>query len=612
MQDGNAKQLVAEKIKSATNILVTVSSNPSVDELSAALGLTLLLNKMDKHATAVFSGTIPPAITFLEPDKTFESTTDSLRDFIIALDKDKADRLRYKVEDDVVRIFITPYRTTITADDLDFSQGDFNVELIIALGVEKQDDLDKAIIAHGRILHDATVVTLNTGDKTSSLGAVDWQDKTASSLSEMLVSVSESLGSGMLDQQIANALLTGIVAATERFRNNRTSPKVMTMAAQLMAAGANQQLIATKLEEGRALKPANVDGSTELKEGASSKVEKSEASARPNGEMLIEHTPSEQAADKADKLADEAEERLSKQLETAGPQPATSTETIKQALEKDTAAAKKPASSWRGREIQPPTMGSPLSATSEEALSDKLEAEDKDKNRTILTHDVHTLDSDSSLLPPAPSGDEDERPAGEAASYIVGQKLPPVVSPAPETPTPPEPEPKAEASAPKSPPVEPKPEPTTPLSSSEPVLNYEPTPEHPPEKTLIDLEREAHAHAQAAAETAAPAAATKTVVDQARATIGDAVNDPDHPSAIQGLTSASDNPNPAVPQPAPSPDFTLPMPDMNTLPPLPPTFEQSAQPPSVAQPSPVVPPPADKQPPAASNDPGQFKIPGQP
>ena len=82
MNDQKIKQQIVEKLKSSSNILITVSSSPSVDELSAALGLTLLVNKMDKHGTAIFSGSVPPAITFLEPDKTFENTTDSLRDFI--------------------------------------------------------------------------------------------------------------------------------------------------------------------------------------------------------------------------------------------------------------------------------------------------------------------------------------------------------------------------------------------------------------------------------------------------------------------------------------------------------------------------------------------------
>ncbi len=243
----NPKQSVVERLKSATNILVTVSSNPSVDQLAACIGFTLLLNKLGKHATAVFSGAVPSTLEFLQPEKTLEKNTDSLQDFIIALDKSKADKLRYKVEDDVVRIFITPYRTSISEKDLDFSLGDFNVDVVVAIGVLKKEELDQAIIAHGRILHDATVLSVTAGENISDIGSINWHEQGASSLSEMLVSISESFQSGLLDPQMATAFLTGIVAETERFSNAKTTPKVMTMSAQLMAAGANQQLIATKL-----------------------------------------------------------------------------------------------------------------------------------------------------------------------------------------------------------------------------------------------------------------------------------------------------------------------------------------------------------------------------
>jgi len=251
MNDDKTRQQIVEKIANSANILVTVSNDPSVDALSAALGLAIMLNKLSKHTTAIFSGAIPPAITFLDPEKTFESSTDSLRDFIIALDKEKADHLRYKVDGDVVKIFITPYRTTISDKDLEFSQGDYNVELVLALGVENQTHLDSALEAHGSILHDATVITISTGQGSSSLGSIDWRDESASSLSEMLVTLADIIkgDTPLIDQQVATALLTGIVAETDRFSNTKTSSKVMTIAAQLMAAGADQQLIASKLQE---------------------------------------------------------------------------------------------------------------------------------------------------------------------------------------------------------------------------------------------------------------------------------------------------------------------------------------------------------------------------
>ena len=272
----DTKEQIVKQITEGKNVLVTVGTNPSVDELASALGLTLLLGKLDKHVTAVFSGDTPPAIEFLDPEVTFENTVDSLRDFIIALSKEKADKLRYKVEDDVVKIFITPYKTIIGEKDLEFSQGDFNVDVVIALGVEKSEELDKAITAHGRILHDASVVTINAGSHKSSLGTVNWNDEQASSIAEMLVALAPLLGNDLLDEQTSTALLTGIVAETNRFSNERTTPKVMTISAQLMAAGANQQLVATNLRQ----------------EGMISESLRSEKADQPhddNGEMVLEH-----------------------------------------------------------------------------------------------------------------------------------------------------------------------------------------------------------------------------------------------------------------------------------------------------------------------------------
>jgi hypothetical protein len=246
--DPNIKQSVIDRLKQTNNVLVTVKNNPNIDELSACIGFTLFLNKLGKHATAVFSGEVPSLIEFLKPEYTLECNTDSLRDFIIALDKSKADKLRYKVEDKVVKIYITPYKTSLSQEDLEFSQGDFNVDVVVALGVHKRDELDQAITAHGRILHDATIISVNN-TKPADLGALNWNDSKASSLSEMLASLVDLMQPNSYDNQIATAFLAGIVSETDRFSNTKTTSATMSLSAKLMAAGANQQLVASKLQE---------------------------------------------------------------------------------------------------------------------------------------------------------------------------------------------------------------------------------------------------------------------------------------------------------------------------------------------------------------------------
>ena len=240
---------VAERVRASDNVLVALSKDPSVDELSAALGLTFILDKMGKHATAIFSGAVPNAIEFLEPEKTFETNTNSLQDFIIALDKEKADHLRYKIDGDYVKVFITPYKTTIDEGDMEFSHGDYNVDLVIALNVASSDDLDSALTEYGRIMHDASSINISAS-VPGKFGDLEWGDPAASSVSEMVFDLAQAIkekGKENVDKPTATALLAGIVAATNRFSNERTTPETMAVASKLMACGADQQLISSSI-----------------------------------------------------------------------------------------------------------------------------------------------------------------------------------------------------------------------------------------------------------------------------------------------------------------------------------------------------------------------------
>ena len=587
-----------------------------------------MLNKLDKHATAVVSGDIPPAISFLDPEKTFENTVDSLRDFIIALDKEKADHLRYKVDGDVVKIFITPYRTTITQDDLDFSQGDYNVELVLALGVKNKEHMDQALSAHGRILHDATVATLTCGEETSDLGSIDWHESNASSLSEMLVSLSESLKSEepLLDEQSSTALLTGIVAATDRFSNNRTSSKVMTMAAQLMAAGANQQLIAAKLAEAHAIGGANSDGSTDLTEDKPTKVSKA-AKKKDDGELSITHqeesssTPVEEAKVDAAKSADDV---LAEQLRSvAGARPTVDElkEDLKSANEELEADIEKtaqppevmlPPVARVDEEVKgAPTLGGVLNATTEQAERDKIAEENADQNHTILTHTDGDYVGDQQPTFQAPFNaasrkDEpasvdifqDEKPAADLGQTDIYATDAQAVAP-------------PDLSAPLPPP---------PLVSTPP-----PAPE-PIATPVVDKSQE-HQDAQAAvaaAYAAAPFDPANNPVESAGAQpLGEIIHNDTAPvmptaSGMPGFEATPLPPTPAIPLPPPpmappmppaAPDLSAPLPPPpapvaatdQLQGPLPP--EQLGQIFGATQPAPVPPP--------APNDPNQFKIPGQ-
>lgn len=367
----NQKQQAAERIKQANNILVTVSNNPSVDQLAACIGLTLSLNKMGKHATAVFSGQVPSTLEFLQPEKTIERNTDSLRDFIIALDKSKADKLRYKVEDKMVRIFITPYRTSINEKDLEFSQGDFNVDVVVALGVHNQADLDQAITTHGRILHDAVIITLNV-KPGGELGTINWLDPNASSLSELGVQLIDVLDKRLMDGQIATSFLTGIVAETDRFSNSNTSPQTMSLSAELMSAGANQQLVATKLEE-----PAPAPPQAPLaKQGAQPEPEAPAVKKPDDGTLEITH-----------------EDKPSNKPEDKAPKPLEIPEIPEEKAESATPTPPKP-------ETPPPSLPEPVAETPPPSPEPETPQVHIDEHGTLAPIESEVADADEALLPP--------------------------------------------------------------------------------------------------------------------------------------------------------------------------------------------------------------------
>ena len=614
MADGSSKQRIIDSIKDVTNILVTVSANPSVDELSAALALTIFLNKLGKHATAVFSGEVPPAISFLNPDKTFEQTANSLRDFIIALDKEKADHLRYKVVDDAVKIFITPYRTTISEKDLEFSQGDYNVELVVALNVENSERIDAALTAHGRILHDAIVVTMTAGGVKSGLGSVDWHEDGASGVSEMMVELINDLRtqSAALDEQIATALLTGIVAVTNRFSNNLTSSRVMTVAANLMAIGANQQLVAMKIaeSEARAERPQAIEEAKDRKKPGADKKSSESEQARADGALSINHEKEgsldevshQTIQEKRHEAAQSAQTKLA-HIEMVNNSAASNQADSTADNEDDEPAPVKPPeiklppvqSSVKTSTPEPvgstPSMGGTLNATTEQAAKDKERELQNNQNKTILTHGEYIGSNEPSFGDTplnAAMGKSDEPPKIDPFANNSSTAALPGMG-APETPS-------AASTAADESIMDAIAKDTTQLTgkpaSASPAVN-----DRESALAAVDAALSAAPPAAAAASPAAQPAQTPTQSTGKSAT----------PTLAELEAAAPASSAPALP----------PMPDFSTLPPIPPapTGTPAGLPPvpplGGGMPSaPVAPEPA-AAPQSTGFNPSQFQIPGQ-
>jgi hypothetical protein len=230
----------------------------------------------------------------------------------------------------------------------------------------------------------------------------------------------------LIDAPIATALLTGIVAETDRFSNEHTTSKAMTVAATLMAAGADQQLIANELQAAQGLPETPDEDNSDTPDESDSdndtdtdvEVDKdsddgtmtikkshdpSALNIKHEGETLADLDRRVMGVQKAKlKVAEEvavvqseaAEEERQEQEEAQQEEQAPkeeSKETLEEAPSEEPTLKAEPESPM-GNAYQAeddslePALGGTLNATSEQAAEDARRAAENDQNRTILSH----------------------------------------------------------------------------------------------------------------------------------------------------------------------------------------------------------------------------------
>lgn len=250
--DLTPKQQAIAAIKEAKRILIVSHSEPDGDALGSLLALSLVLKKTGKEVISVASGSIPKIFAFLPNVETIKNELDGVKDFMIFLSEEhaKVTRLSYKLENERLKIVISPKSGNFSPRDVNFAYGHFNYDLIIVLDSDDLKRLGAIYRENTEMFYKTDLLNLDHHSANSYFGKINWIEESASSVSEILVSLIEALESEhgkIMDDEIATALLLGIMTDTNLFQNQAATSKSLTVAAQLIAAGADRDLIAKKV-----------------------------------------------------------------------------------------------------------------------------------------------------------------------------------------------------------------------------------------------------------------------------------------------------------------------------------------------------------------------------
>jgi len=248
------KQQISELIKQSQRILVVSHKHAGGDAVGSMLALERVLAKAGKEVTLVLSEKLDENLTFLPGIEKIQPDIAGARDLIIRINKDKypIDKLSYNAENGFLNIVLTP-KGNLDKNNLEFVQGTFKYDLIFVLDTADVERIDSIYDRYTELFFETPIVNVDHHGGNEYFGTVNMVDLTATSTAEILVSIIEAMGPGNFDADVATCLITGIIADTASFKNTNTTPKSLTISAQMLAAGARQQEVIQNLYKTRPL-----------------------------------------------------------------------------------------------------------------------------------------------------------------------------------------------------------------------------------------------------------------------------------------------------------------------------------------------------------------------
>lgn len=231
------KQQATEAIRRARRIVITAHREPDADAVGSSLALALALRKLGKEAQVILADPVPESVAWLSGASEIRSEFSGGRTLKveIAATGEQIESLRYETEGGKLSVIIEPKGEPISPDSVRVRGGASDYDLLVVLDTDHWEHQGETGLERGA----SPVVVIDHHASNRSYGDVNWVQSDAASTSEMLLSLIESLGERLIDAEIATNLLAGLLFDTGGFLHDSTRAKTLSVAAQLVSAGAD-------------------------------------------------------------------------------------------------------------------------------------------------------------------------------------------------------------------------------------------------------------------------------------------------------------------------------------------------------------------------------------
>lgn len=293
-QTQQIKNLVSE----SNNVFVTFRDSYDGDVICASLAAGLFLEKLGKKVTVVRPNfSLPSEYQFLKDAHRISSLTPVLRRAMISLETNGRGLpgLSYEEKNGRLNIFISPSRQEKA--EIKYQN---RFELIFILGTPDFHSLGDLFHQNTDFFYGAPIINIDYHPQNERMGQINLVDLTATSNSEVVWGLINSLDSQEIDEELATVVLAGIIHKTDCFRREHLHPNCLNLASELIALGARREEIINNLYRNKTTENLKLWGKIfaslkEAREGKmvlcsldkETKIEKNELDAVTNELFLI-------------------------------------------------------------------------------------------------------------------------------------------------------------------------------------------------------------------------------------------------------------------------------------------------------------------------------------
>jgi len=245
-------------IEKSRNILILPPREADGDTLASSLALFSALKKMGKNANVLIDE-IPEKFKFLDIDP-----LKAAGDFVISVNTSNKEisKMRYERNGGDLKIYLTVDKGELRPRDIAFPAVNQPQDLLITIGIKSLNDIASFFEQNSRFLSETLILNIDNHSANENFGEVNLVDAKTSSAEILtgLIRLMESEDEAFLDKNIATSLLTGVICASQNFRNPTTMPKTFETSAFLIARGGDHQKIIRHLYKQKSVAQINLLG----------------------------------------------------------------------------------------------------------------------------------------------------------------------------------------------------------------------------------------------------------------------------------------------------------------------------------------------------------------